>query len=126
MFEDEGRLTEEEQILISRYPAEIQERLKNDLLRSKEKPRSFIYDSRIDQMEQGLEINFSKNDIGNVTTEVGKLNTARLARLLLEIDDGISRQPTKQELEHDGRLEAFKQFPKGTRIMANGELRKGS
>jgi hypothetical protein len=125
MFEDKGRLTEDEQNLISRYPAEIQERLKNDLLKAKEYPKSFSYDSRIDQMEQGLEITFGKNENVNVTM-VGKLNTARLARVLLQIDDGISRKPTKQELEHDGRLEAFTQFPKGTRVKANGEVRKGS
>jgi uncharacterized heparinase superfamily protein len=76
-------------------------------------------------MEQGLEINFSKTDKINVVT-IGKPNIAGLARVLLERTDGISRKPLKKELEHDGRLEAFKQYPKGTRIKANGEVILGS
>jgi len=43
-------------------------------------------------MEQGLEITFSKKDRVNVVT-IGKRNTARLARALLEMTDGISRKP---------------------------------
>lgn len=118
MYKDKGILTEVELILVSRYPEDIQERLEEELLKAKEiTVSSFSYDNWIDHMEQGLTISFRDK-----TTIIGELNTARLARLLLEINDGIKRKPQKKELEHDGRLEAFKQYPKGTRIKADGEL----
>jgi hypothetical protein len=114
---DKGTLTEDELILISRYQEDIQDRLKEELLKAKEMPKSFKYVSWIEHLEQGLEITFKDN-----TTWIGKLNTPRLARLLLEINDGVKRKPTIPELQHDGRLEAFKQYPKGTRVKANGEV----
>jgi hypothetical protein len=49
-------------------------------------------------MEQGLIITFKDN-----VTCIGELNAARFARLLLEMNDGITRKPLKAELEHDGR-----------------------
>ncbi|MGG0186967.1 hypothetical protein [Bacillus rhizoplanae] len=117
MYQDKGILTKDEQILISRYPADIQERLQDELLKAKEMPKSFSYDSWIGNMEQGLVITFKEN-----VTLIGELNTARLARVLLEMNDGRTRKPLKEELEHDGRLEEFKQYSKGTRIKANGEV----
>jgi S-adenosylmethionine:tRNA-ribosyltransferase-isomerase (queuine synthetase) len=118
MYDIKSIVTEDEQILISRYPTDIQEKLKDKLLEAKEK--SFRYERIIDQLEQGLAITFNDN-----TTIIGKLNTARQVRLLLEMKDGINRKPSLKELEHDGRLEEFKQYPKGTRIKANGEVVKG-
>jgi alkylated DNA nucleotide flippase Atl1 len=118
MFDNKGIITEDEQILISRYPDDIQERLKDELLKAKEVTiRSFAYDNWIKNMEQGLVITFKEN-----VTLIGQPNTARLARALLEMQDGITRKPLKSELEHDGRLEEFKQYPKGTRVKANGEI----
>jgi hypothetical protein len=117
MYKDKGTLTEEEQVLISRYPDDIQDKLKDKLIEAKAMPKSFSYDNWIEHMEQGLVISFREN-----TTFIGELNTARLARLLLQINDGKTRKPFKEELEHDGRLEEFKQYPKGTRLKANGEV----
>lgn len=117
MFEDKDKLTEEENVLISRYPDEIQKKITKRVLEAKEMPKSFSYDRWIEHMEQGLKITFNEN-----TTLIGELNTAKLARLLLEMQDGIKRKPLTEELEHDGRLEEFKQYPKGTRVKANGEI----
>ncbi|MCM3767035.1 hypothetical protein [Neobacillus niacini] len=117
MYEDKGTITEDELRLISRYADDVQGRLKDELLKAKEMPKSFSYYSWIDYMEQGLTITFKDN-----TSIIGELNTARLARALLEINDGIKRKPLKEELEHDGRLEEFKQYPKGTKVKANGDI----
>ncbi|MDG5789662.1 hypothetical protein QA612_19580 [Evansella sp. AB-P1] len=125
MYKDKGLITSEEQSLISRYSADIQGQIKDELLNSKEMQISFSYDKWIENMEEGLEINIRETDKGRVKT-VGKLNTARLARALVEINDGISIKPNKTELEHDGRLEEFKQYPKGTRVKANGKIVEGS
>ncbi|WP_066047041.1 hypothetical protein [Robertmurraya korlensis] len=117
MYKDRGIITEDEQKLISRYPEDIQERLKEELLKSKEMNKCSNYDSLIDKMEQGLTITFKDN-----VTFIGKPNTARLARFLLEHTQRVKYKPLKEELEHDGRLEEFKQYPKGTRVRANGEV----
>lgn len=105
MYVDKGTITEDEQTLLARYADDIQGRLKDELLKAKEMPKSFSYDRWIDLMEQGLTITFKDN-----TTIIGELNTA------------IKRKPFKQELEHEGRLEEYKQYPKGTRVKANGEI----
>jgi hypothetical protein len=76
-------------------------------------------------MEYGLDKTFSKTDNATVIT-IGKLNIAKLARVLLKMNDGISRKPLKDDLEHGSRLEDFKQYPKGTRAKHNGEITKGS
>lgn len=125
MYKDKGIITQGEQTLITRYPDDLQYKLKGELLKAKEMQKSFSYDRWIDHMEQGLEIGFSKTDKVNVTT-IGKPNTAKLARVLVEMTDGISRKPLKEELEHDGRLEEFKQYPKGARVKFNGEVIMGS
>ena len=121
MFKDKGIITEEEHILISRYHTDIQNKLRDKLLKAKEMPKSFSYDSWIDNMEQGLEISYNKTDKGQVIS-IGKPNTARLARMLVEMSDGVKIKPLKEELEHDGRLEEFQKYPKGTRVKANGEV----
>ncbi|GLY12502.1 hypothetical protein [Pseudobacillus badius] len=118
MYEDKGIITEDEQILISRYPEDIQERLKEELLTAKEVViSSYSYDSWIESMEKGLKISFKENVIMR-----GELNTAKFARIFLQISVGKVFKPLKEELEHDGRLEEFKQYPKGTRVKANGEI----
>ncbi|EIT85383.1 hypothetical protein A374_11585 [Fictibacillus macauensis ZFHKF-1] len=76
-------------------------------------------------MEQGLEINFKKLDKATVI-EIGKLNVSRLARALVEFNDGIPRKPLASEINHDGRLKEFQQYPKGTKVKSNGEVVKGS
>ncbi|MBT2254809.1 hypothetical protein [Priestia megaterium] len=121
MYEDKGIITKNEQILICRYPPHIQENIKERLLQTKGYMYSFSYDDWIECMEKGLEIDFYKTDKA-VGVAIGKLNVSRLARLLLERHDGIPRKPLKSELEHDGRLEEFKQYPKGTRVKANGDI----
>jgi hypothetical protein len=118
MYKDKGILTEDELKLISRYPNDIQAMLKERLLDAKERNyNSYSYDKWIDYMEQGLKITFD----GNVTLIAG-LNSYKFARVLLEYYDGIKRQPLKEEFEYDSRLEYFKQYPKGTRVKANGEI----
>lgn len=125
MFKDKGIITEDEMILISRYPDDIQHKLKDEVIKAKENSNPYSYNNWIDYMEQGLEITFSKPDKMNVVT-IGQPNTAKMARLLLEIVDGVHRKPLIDELEHDGRLEGFKQYPKGARVKANGEVVLGS
>lgn len=126
MYEYKGIITGNESVLISRYPVEIQEKLKDRLLKAKELTiNSYSYDKWIDYMEQGLEISFSSSENAEVI-EIGKPNIVRLARVLVEMYDGISRKPLKKELEHDGRLETFKQYPKGTRVKVNGDIIKGN
>jgi hypothetical protein len=93
MYKYKGTLTEDELILISRYPDDIQDKLKDKLLEAKEMTKSFSYDKWIEHMELGLVISFKEN-----TTFIGELNTARLARLLLQINDGKTRKPSLQEL----------------------------
>lgn len=113
-------------MLISRYPVDIQEKLKDRLLNAKDLTiNSYSYDNWIDYMEQGLEISFSSSEEAEVV-EIGKPNIARLTRALLEMCDGVSRKPLNKELEHDGRLETFKQYPKGTRVKVNGDIIKGN
>lgn len=119
MYKDKGILTDEELTLVSRYPVEIQDRLKSEVLKAKEiTVSSLSYDRWIKNMEQGMLITFNDN-----VTCIGEPNIFRLARTILEMNDGKTRKPLKEEIEHDGRLEAFKQYPKGTRIKANGEVR---
>lgn len=72
-------------------------------------------------MEQGWIITFMDN-----VTLIGELNTARLARFVLEHTEGRKLKPLKDELEHNGRLEEFKQYPTGTRVKANGKVIMGS
>ena len=120
MFEDKGIITEDEQTLISRYPDDMQDKLRDKLLRAKDMPKSFSYDSWINTFEQGLAISFSKQENAEVTT-IGTLNVSRFIRVIEEMKDGTKRAPDKWELEHDGRLEDFKKYPKGTRIKANGD-----
>lgn len=75
MYMDKGIITEEEQILISRYPDEIQEKLKDILLKDKEISfSSNSYDSWIKTMEEGQEIIFIKD----VVRLVGGFNDALL------------------------------------------------
>ncbi|MDM5313368.1 hypothetical protein [Peribacillus frigoritolerans] len=119
MYMDKGIITEEEQILISRYPDEIQEKLKDILLKDKEISfSSNSYDSWIKTMEEGQEIIFIKD----VVRLVGGFNDALFARALLQAIQGRPFKPLKEELDYDGRLEEFKQYPKGTRVKANGEV----
>ncbi|MFJ7510024.1 hypothetical protein ACIQW7_11250 [Peribacillus simplex] len=119
MYKDKGIITEEEQILISRYPDEIQEKLKDLLLKDKEISfSSNSYDSWIKTMEEGQEIIFIKD----VVRLVGGFNAALFARALSQAIHGRPFKPLKEELEYDGRLEEFKQYPKGTRVKANGEV----
>ncbi len=125
MFKDKGTLTKDEQILISRYAKDVQDQLSKSVLESKENQLSYSYDNWIENMEQGKEINFSQTRNASVI-EIGKPNTAKIARALVQLADGISRQPLKAELEHDGRLKEFQQHPKGTRVKANGEIVTGS
>jgi hypothetical protein len=118
MYKDKGIITEDEQTLISRYPEDIQGRLKAELLKSKEIAfSSYSYDNWIDNMEQGLTITFKDN-----VTFIGELNTARVARFLVEHTEGRKLKPLKEELEWDDKLEEYKQYPKGTRVKANGEI----
>ncbi len=117
MYKDKGIITEDEQTLISRHPEDIQDRLKEELLTAKEVVFGFhSYASWIESMEEGLKISFKENVIMR-----GELNTAKFARILLQFSVGMVFMPLKEELEHDGKLEEFKQYPKGTRVKANGE-----
>ncbi|TFH63500.1 hypothetical protein [Peribacillus frigoritolerans] len=121
MYKNKGIITEEEQILISRYPDEIQEQIIDELLKNKECSfSSNSYDSWIEHMEEGLKVKFLEKVI-----LMGEPNISRLARLWAEYIEGRKIKPLIWELEHDGRLEEFKKYPKGTRIKANGEVIMG-
>lgn len=121
MFKDKGFITEEEQILISRYPEDIQDKLKEHLLKDKEYMSSHSYDGLIKAMEQGREISYTKHENGGVVWTIGKPNAPKLARVFVELTEDIKYKPLKEELEWDDRLEEFQQYPKGTRVKANGE-----
>lgn len=120
-YESKDNLTEDEHILISRYPEDVQEDLKQHLLKDKAYA-SYSYKGMIEAMEEGRKISFTKATNGVQVTIIGELNTALFARLLLQFSEGRTFKPLKSELEHDGRLEEFKQYPKGTKVKANGEI----
>ncbi|MBD7962522.1 hypothetical protein [Fictibacillus norfolkensis] len=84
MYEDKGILTEEELVLLSRYADDKQVQLNDELLKAKAMPKSLSYERWIEHLEQGLFINFNRTNKVNVVT-VGKLNIARLDRVLLEM-----------------------------------------
>ena len=94
MFIDKGIITDKEQTLISRYPEEIQGRLKEKLLGAKQSTfNTKSYDNWIDIMEQEKEISFN----GNITiTFNGELNIERLAKELIRIVDSPSFEKVKE------------------------------
>ncbi len=104
MYKDKGIITEEEQILISRYPKELQENLKKILLRDKTWNVSSSYDGIIEAMEKGREINYSVTEQGVEVLEIGKSNISRLVRAAIEMEMGSSIKPTESELKHDDRI----------------------
>ncbi|WP_273850064.1 hypothetical protein [Guptibacillus spartinae] len=120
MYIDKGILTKDELTLIARYPDKIQSRLEEEVLKAKEvEISSFSYDNWIKWMETGKQISFD----GNVTS-IGDLNTYRLARKAVEMEEGFSIEPHEKEIDFDDRIESFKQYPKGSRVRANGDLIK--
>ena len=121
MYKDKRIITEDEQILISRYPVEVQENLKKILIGDKTWHK-FFYDGLIEAMEEGREITYSVIENGVEIIEIGKPNISRLVRTVIDMEMGSSIKPTESELKHDDRLEDFKKFPKGTRVKANGEV----
>lgn len=121
LFMDKGIITEEEQILISRYPEDLQDKLKEHLLKDKEYMSSHSYDGLIEAMEQGRKISYKKHDKGEIWS-IGEMNVPKFVRLLLQFSGDTKYKPLKEELEWDDRLEEYKQYPKGTRVKANGEI----
>jgi len=103
MYGNKGIITEDEQMLICRYPANIQEYIKEELFQAKEYSNSFSSDDWIECREKGLEIGFYRTD-KPTGIAIDKPNIATLASM------------------HDGRLEEFKQYPKGTRVKANEDI----
>ncbi|WP_255233578.1 hypothetical protein [Bacillus altitudinis] len=122
MFKDKEIITEDEQILISRYPEDLQEKLKEHLLKDKEYMSSLSYDGLVKAIEQGRKISYSKQENGGVVWSIGELNFPKFARLLIQFSEDTKYKPLKEELEWDDRLEEFKQYPKGTRVEAHGEV----
>lgn len=114
MYVDKGIVTEEEQVLISRYPVDLQENLKEKILKIKSPYSETLYELMIKTMEMGRKIIFLDN-----ITLYGDINPYKIGRMIYKLKH---IKPTKEELEWDDRLEEFKQYPYGTRIKANGVI----
>lgn len=121
MYKDKGIITDDEQLLIARYPKEIQEKLKNHLLRCKTWDES-CYQGLIDSMETGREISCTITENNVEAWTMGAPNISRLVRRAIEMELGTRFEPTDNEIKFDDRLEEYQSYPRGTRIKPNGEV----
>ncbi len=119
MHKDKGTVTEEEQLLISRYPENEHEKLKFIFQKSKV---SHMHDLMIEGMEWGRELDYLVTDKGVTVFQIGKLNVCRFIMKAIEIECGYTMKPTEGNLNHDDRIEQFRQYPKGTRVKAVGQV----